>query len=75
MVNLRHFAGRLPAMATYGHVERLQLGDLDRRNVEGMALENLPLQDRFGFRTAGLLACEYFQDGVHTLCESEQETR
>ena len=45
----------------------LRLGDLDRRDVQGMALENLPLQDRFGFRAAGLLACEYFQDAVLSL--------
>jgi len=32
-----------------------------------MALENLPLQNRFGFRAAGLLACEYFQDAVLSL--------
>ena len=34
----------------------LRLGHLDRRHAEGVVLENFPLQDRFGFRTAGLLA-------------------
>jgi hypothetical protein len=46
---------------------RLRLGDVERRNLEGMALERLPLKDRFGFHIAGLLACEFFQQAVLAL--------
>ena len=43
---------------------RLRLGHLDRYAVEGVSLQSFPLEDRFGFRVAGLLSCEYFQDSV-----------
>jgi len=45
----------------------LRLGPLIRRNVEGIALEKFPLQDRFGFRTIGLLGCEFFHGAVMAL--------
>ena len=45
----------------------LKLGSHDRPHVEGIALGTFPLKDRFGFATAGLLACDYFQGSVLSL--------
>ena len=45
----------------------LRLGAFERNNVEGMALKDFSLQDRLGFRMAGLLACDFFQDALLTL--------
>jgi predicted aspartyl protease len=45
----------------------LKLAALARQQVEGIALESFPLQQRFGFHTAGLLACDYFQGTVLVL--------
>ena len=42
----------------------LRLGNLDRRDIEGMALESPPLQNQSACRIIGLPACDYFQDSV-----------
>lgn len=45
----------------------LRLGGFERNNVEGMALETFALQGRLGFRIAGMLAGDFFQDARLTL--------
>ena len=42
----------------------LKLCALDINNVKGISLQSFPLEDRFGFRVARLLSCEYFQNSV-----------
>ncbi len=45
----------------------LRLGCFERHDVEGMLLTSLPLQDRLGFRMAGMLAGGFFKDTQLTL--------
>lgn len=38
----------------------LRLGAVERQDVEGILLQSFPLQDRLGFRLAGMLAADFF---------------
>jgi predicted aspartyl protease len=48
-------------------VPTLALASLERRNINGLLLDNFPLQQRFGFSTAGLLGCDFFAGAVLSL--------
>ena len=48
-------------------VPKLAVSGFERRNIDGLLLDNFPLQQRFGFSTAGLLGCDFFAGAVLSL--------
>jgi len=64
---LQGMGGGGPVQAARVILPRLQLDGLHRRDLEGIELPALPLQQRFAFTVAGLLGCDFFRDSALTL--------